>query len=437
MGDYSGIYISGKEIFTHRNDPHPHHEDVFTVDDAVYLVGEEALPYSSAWHAGTLACDVNDVEVYALSATVAEIKDRLSALGFGLDVLRSSVQRLIDEEISHSYRMLSHFEQMGNVGEVTGELNEKIAELRQLTYESWQLQVAEHVERKRRASPDWRDCGPLGLLRGDDPRILLRVLVEHFGDDEEVLLDLSDYIDGGRAADDPEEWPPSWRLDDIPPIVITEGSFDVTVLRNAIEILRPHLVPYIRFLDYSVGNEGGAAAAVRTLKSFAAAGIAHRIVAIFDNDSAAYEAVMNLRPNSLPAHYTVMHYPDLPLAERYPTLGPQGDALMNVNRLAGSIELYLGRDVLELSNGKLTPVQWKGYMNKVGAYQGEVMNKGSLQSAFRAKVDEAASNPEKIKEQDWSGLELILDSLLEELSALGGPVRTYNRPISLSDFVEG
>lgn len=182
--------------------------------------------------------------------------------------------------------------------------------------------------------------------------------------------------------------------------------------------MRPHLAGYIRFLDFDIGNEGGASAAVRTLKSFAAAGISNRIVAIFDNDSAAYEAVMALKGTKLPAHYRVIHYPELPLALYYPTLGPQGNSFMNVNRLAGSIELYLGADVLTKTDGTLMPVQWKGYMAKVKSYQGEVIDKSSVQRAFRAKVDAAKADPAVVSRQDWSGLELILDQLVATLSSL-------------------
>jgi hypothetical protein len=113
------------------------------------------------------------------------------------------------------------------------------------------------------------------------------------------------------------------------------------------------LASYVRFWDYGFRNEGGASVAVNTLKSFAAAGISNRIVAIFDNDSAAYEAVSALKEVTLPPQYKVIHYPDIDLANEYPTLGPQGNVTMNVNRLAGSIELYLGTDVLKDAKGQL------------------------------------------------------------------------------------
>lgn len=435
MAEYAGIYVNGKRIFTYRNELHQELEDIFTAADVVYLSGAEALPYSSAWHAGTLDCEVDEVEVYGLTATVADLRDRLMVLGFGQELLRSGVNRLIEEQVAFCARMLEHFAAQGTDNEHVQDLNEKMEAWRRLNYESWREQAADYIKGEGVSSPDWRDQDPFDIFSGADSRLLLRAIVEHYEGNEMLLYDLSDYIDDSGPVDSHTDWLPVWQLDATPPIVITEGSFDAAVLRSSLELLRPEVAPYIRFLDYSVGAEGGAAAAVRTLKSFAAAGITHRIVAIFDNDSAAYEAVLGLRPGSLPPHYGVMHYPDLPLASTYPTLGPQGTSVMDVNRLAGSIELYLGRDILETPDGRLTPVQWKGYMHKVRAYQGEVTSKGALQSAFRVKLEAAQSDFSKIEFQDWSGIQLILDSLLEKLSSLPA-ARPYNPPLSIADFVE-
>jgi hypothetical protein len=48
-----------------------------------------------------------------------------------------------------------------------------------------------------------------------------------------------------------------------------------------------------------------------------------------------------------------MQYPEIDIARDYPTLGTNGLSHMDVNGLAGSIELYLGADVLRDSDGVL------------------------------------------------------------------------------------
>jgi hypothetical protein len=127
----------------------------------------------------------------------------------------------------------------------------------------------------------------------------------------------------------------------------------------------------IRFPDFGLKPEGGVSALVRNVRAFAAAGVANRTVAMLDNDTAAQEGINLLRAtNALPEKIRVVQYPGLNLARHYPTLelptpdSPGGSlAFEDVNGLAGSIELYPGRDVLQsekglfdLSSGKLMSV---------------------------------------------------------------------------------
>lgn len=51
--------------------------------------------------------------------------------------------------------------------------------------------------------------------------------------------------------------------------------------------------------------------------------------------------------------------------------------LQDINRLACSIELYFGVDVLTV-DGALVPIQWKGYDERLQKYRGEVMRKDLL-----------------------------------------------------------
>jgi len=85
---------------------------------------------------------------------------------------------------------------------------------------------------------------------------------------------------------------------------------------------------------------------------------------------------------------------------------------MDINGLASSIELFLGTDALTV-NESLVPVQWTGYVRSLGAYQGELLDKGSVQRNFRQKVTVATNDPHSMATQDWSALDLLLDHLLE------------------------
>jgi hypothetical protein len=81
---------------------------------------------------------------------------------------------------------------------------------------------------------------------------------------------------------------------------------------------------------------------------------------------------------------------------------------MDVNGLAGSIELYYGSDVLRMPDGAFAPVQWRGYVEALGEYQGQVMHKAALQKRFAAKLAACLDDPSLAHRYDWSGLDAIL-----------------------------
>lgn len=168
-------------------------------------------------------------------------------------------------------------------------------------------------------------------------------------------------------------------------------------------------------MDFSTGAEGSAASLAKLVRSFVGAGIANRVVAIADNDTAAHDALGKLKTEGLPDTYRVLHYPYLPLLSNYPTLGPQfaDEVRMDVNGRAGSIEMYLGEDVL-MTDAGLSPVQWTGYVAGQGAYQGEIAPaaKKRVHNAFRVKVDAALRDRSLITDQDWTGVVSVVETIL-------------------------
>tara|TARA_R110002167_G_scaffold98718_7_gene259400 strand:- start:19661 stop:20872 length:1212 start_codon:yes stop_codon:yes gene_type:complete len=258
----------------------------------------------------------------------------------------------------------------------------------------------------------------LGYL-GGDCRLLFRLACEVVAEDSEVIHDITDLVGSGYYGVDEAVCENALRdlvathPENTPRIILTEGTTDIWILKAALAILYPHLSDFYHFFDFDVSrSRGGAGHLVSLVKAFSAAGVTNRIIALFDNDTAAHEAVRALKSITLPSNIAVLHYPDLELLRSYPTLGPGGLAQQDVNGLAGSIELFLGVDVLRERQGNLTPVQWKGYNEALGQYQGEVMHKAKLQEAFNEKVDRCTVDPDEVKSTDWSGLEAVLRKVL-------------------------
>lgn len=248
-----------------------------------------------------------------------------------------------------------------------------------------------------------------------DIRCLIRVVCEVSPKPSEVIQDITDLVDGGYYTAEESVCQQSidsltlGHLENSNRIVLTEGSTDTHVLKASLRLLYPHLSAYYSFLDFDTARvPGGAGQLASLVKGFAAAGIGNRIIAIFDNDSAARDAKRSLTQLRLPSNIAVLSYPDVELLRSYPTLGPSGNTNLDVNGLAASIELYFGSDVLRRPDDSLAPVQWKGYIEPIASYQGEVLGKTELQAAFSRKLAIAESDPAKQAQQDWSGIDAIL-----------------------------
>jgi len=169
-------------------------------------------------------------------------------------------------------------------------------------------------------------------------------------------------------------------------IVLTEGKTDAEFIQGALKLLYPHLLPYFQFInlaEYII--ERNASALVNLVLSFAAAGVKHPIVALFDNDTTGISEMDRTHLDTLPTNIKVLKLPDIPIAERYPTIGPTGLNEMNINGLACGIELYLGVDILTQQDG-LAPIIWTGYNHKKQKYQGELKDKGIIQQSYREKL---------------------------------------------------
>jgi hypothetical protein len=244
-----------------------------------------------------------------------------------------------------------------------------------------------------------------------DRRFAIRLVLEALPDEEVVEYDLTDLVAGGWVETPELLIEESQRLltaeaivaDRV--IVLTEGSSDKWILQAAVEILAPHLADYFSFMDFEGARiAGGAAALAATVKAFVGAGILNRVVAVFDNDTAAAEALRSLSKVALPSNFAVIQYPDTPFLMNYPTLGPTGIVSANVNGVAGSIELYLGPDSLRSETGSYEPVQWRGYNDALQRYQGEVQHKARIHDRFREKVARARATPDQIVLADWASL---------------------------------
>jgi hypothetical protein len=364
-----------------------------------------------------------DVE-YAIPAKLA--KARLHVMGFTLDRARADYERCRNEEIERlvAYRVADPGESWADEELKTVRLigfDAFVAACRKI-FESG-LSAYELHERGEsdpvivRIASKYMEPDPEWSFYCRDARSLVRVLLEVVPDETSVSVDMTGLIASGywELSDDMVEIALANRRGtyaiDSPIIVLPEGVTDTEVIGRSMAVLHPGLRDYYRFLDHSARPSGGAAQLTNAVRAFVAAGIENRIIAVFDNDAEGHAQLQILRGQRLPSNVRAMTYPDIDLARSYPTLGPTGPALHNINGTAASVELYFGDDILRTRAGDLAPIHWKGRNEAIGRYQGEIEHKNTLKERFLEKLTRVESGA-PIVEHEWQQMRSLLDAIL-------------------------
>ncbi|MDR0920535.1 MAG: hypothetical protein LBM93_15015 [Oscillospiraceae bacterium] len=242
---------------------------------------------------------------------------------------------------------------------------------------------------------------------------VFRVILEAFENSQEVVLNYSDLYYGECCKEYPEED----DFCDDKTIVLTEGSYDVEVLSKSMDLLYPYMSKFYSFIDFSFNLDGGTSYLSKYTKLFAAAGIKNRVIALFDNDTAGTLAMNDLlsetkRNKSFPDNFRILSLPYNSDVEHWATLGHTGETEFNVNGLACSIEMYLGKDVLFDDANKPYPVRFTTYIEKAEKYQGKVVKKDEIQKRFALKLKNAKENG--IADiSSWKQLDKVLNAIFK------------------------
>jgi hypothetical protein len=443
MGSYSVLRLGDWALMTVKSELDPTAMLLFTeADKRVWprevqpLEDDSALQESQgpAYGDATHWDEQPSVNV-AYVATLPVVRDRLEFMGYTLPYVREAFRRGRADRLEKLAKQRAAFPtpdcpplQWLQEGEE--------AVLKAMTFENWLVTLRQVLKQgwdRSKLSFMGEDRRPFSLKdyityhAGDeglfgfptwDFRVFLRAALELPDLPEQLVYDLTDLVEGGYLDHDGCEASYARRMLAEPSlfehkvVVLTEGKSDIWVLERSLRLLYHHLADYYSFMDFEgVRAAGGAGPLVATIKAFIGAGIVNRTVAFFDNDTAARSAMRCLRDIPLPHNIRVLRYPEIETARTYPTLGPQGISMMDVNGLAGGLELYLGTDALKGPDGQLTPVLWRGYDEGIGAYQGEVMDKAAVQERFKEKLLACETDPSRVASYDWSGIRAILDLL--------------------------
>lgn len=420
MSEHSTLYINDYEIDTFRNSIGWACE-LFTENDFIetvrsYEEGEEPTP------------------AYQYVTTAASLIDRLEILGFTL----KRVRRVFEESKIQIIEGAKERESKGYFREENPWEFPPYAASKSLitfystyTFEYWIELIKKILTRKirriwgfdfdkkrqariKKENPhlyhilEYKDNFEFGFPTFD-PLCLYRGMLEAVKPNTSVTLDFTNLV--GFVE------PYNYMCEPPKTIILTEGSSDKRILEESLQILYPHLFDYFSFIDFDLANMPGSTGhLLNIVKAFVATGVERKTVALFDNDTAGLDALRQLANVPLPENMRAIPLPDLVFAKKYPTIGPQGQIDININGLACSIELYLGKNILVDENKNFLPVQWGGYMQGAKKYQGEIINKAIIQDKYLKFLSKVKANPTLSRKHDWSGMRSIFQTIFNVFS---------------------
>jgi hypothetical protein len=393
----------------------------FTLPDALVSIftEEDRLPILSE--------DAHDEDYspdYQYETTVRVILDRLEIMGYTSARWRDELESFRQLRIEEIAERIAEDEDWGHT---THKATRMAVVLKQAEPKRWVKTLLAMMTDQWGWSPreprSWvlekaltdGDYGPI-LTPFGDSRSFMRAVTDLHGDAETVCFRFGDAV-GDEHIDPATPFTDLARSNLLEGtrgiekvIVLTEGRSDSRILQRSLARLYPHLRHMYSFLDHSAFKaQGGTGDLERLARGFAGAGIANRTVVLFDNDTAGVAAAQRLRQIELPGNFRVETLPDLDFAQSYPTIGPTGPALANVNGSACGIELYCGRTALTGEDGQTCPIQWTGYDTVMKRYQGEPMEKEKIKERFFRVLDHSSGSP---NDPEFTSIRLILQSLM-------------------------
>jgi hypothetical protein len=423
MGSYCELRIDGYDVHSCKSQIDQEVLVLFVESDKVFGQRPPDLPSECA------SVGDADPDFTGYVSTAREVADRLDLMGFTPQLVRNAFDSGLREQINRKRQLrVGVREAQGLSGFLTTE-DEEIAFLDSLTFDRWADAVRRLVHdqiRWLRLQSGLRqiDAVEAYVLNVDDDtyrspfgfscadlRILIRAFLLCVPTTAAVVLDYTDLVHGeyvDRADPLASEARASISegaraVERI--LVLTEGTSDSRILRASLDFLYPHLSEFVSFLDHDqFAVAGGAGNLLNLLRGFAGAGVSNRVVALFDNDTAGSVQVARANAMMLPPNFRILQLPRLPLAEKYPTLGPTGKIETDINGTAAALELYLGKPALTDSSGRLVPVQWTGYEKALARYQGELLDKRAVQERYLADLPQG--------EAETTDMELLLRHIL-------------------------
>ena len=242
------------------------------------------------------------------------------------------------------------------------------------------------------------------------PYSVMRLFAEgNTNDDTSVVWQYGPLVDAGWATEG-EFVSDARRREAF--LIATEGSSDVHILKRALELFRPGVADFFRFIDVSESHPfPGTGNLVKFARGLVKIDVHNQIIFLLDNDAEGLDAHGLLSRLSLPPNMRGVMLPELEVFRAFPAQGPEGIRDSNINRRAAALECYLDLDAGEYPSAK---VLWTNYKEALGIYHGALEYKETYAKEFLRQTPQAITD----RSYDTSKIEVVLDMLLSECTAM-------------------
>ncbi len=227
--------------------------------------------------------------------------------------------------------------------------------------------------------------------------------------DAEVMWHYGPIVCAGWV--DLEAFVPSARRDQTI-LVATEGSSDSRILRHALNLLRPEIADFFRFIDLEEPHPfWGTGNLVKFAEGLIRIDVQNQVLFVLDNDAEGVDAFNRLCKLSLPENMRAMVLPDLEDFRQFRARGPDGVSIYDINGRAAAIECYLD---LRLPDHGEPHALWSNYKKEVGTWHGALEHKETYMRRFLEQTNVTIRQ----SGYDTAKLQKVLTTLIVEAQQL-------------------
>jgi hypothetical protein len=195
--------------------------------------------------------------------------------------------------------------------------------------------------------------------------------------DEEVVWQYGPLVEAGWVP--LEAFQPGMRRKEAL-LVATEGTSDARILRRAIDVLRPDIADFFRFIDVDQRHPfPGTGNLVKFAEGLVHIDVQNRIVFVLDNDAEGLAGLRKIEAMHKPVNMRAITLPPLDAFKSFPARGPEGVSDTDINERAAAIECYLD---LNLAGRPGPVVVWSNYNKEVDRWHGALDFKETYTKRF-------------------------------------------------------